>query len=84
MLKKLSNNISIRNIFIILLTIIFTVIPFYNILIKGVYRWHITQPEFWQGGLEVLIFIFFSFILSYKCENKMNKVLLVFGQYIFQ
>jgi len=79
MFKKLSNNLSIKNIVIILLTIIFTVIPFYNIVIKGVYHWHITQPEFWQGGLEILIFIFFSFILSHKCESKMNTILLLFG-----
>ena len=59
----------VKTITVILCAFILNFIPFYIIMIKGVYRWHISQPEFYQGGLElclVMMIIFVGGIINKK------------------
>lgn len=53
-MKNITHNI--KNIFIWICGILLASIPFYNLIIKGVYNWHIQQPEVVLGGIEVIIF----------------------------
>ena len=77
MKKTLNKNIFIA---ISLLTLcICTFIPFYNMLIKGVYSWHIRQPEFIEGGLEIVIFIIISFFLTQYNRKNSSRTLLACG-----
>lgn len=68
----------VYNLGIVLLASLLVIFPFYNILIK-VYNWHIKQIQFWQGGLEVLIFIIVTYVLSIKYKNKNLSIVLFFG-----
>jgi len=34
--------------------IAFVVVPLWQLLFAGPFRWHVAQPAFWQGGLEAL------------------------------
>ena len=49
-------------------------------LIKGVYSWHIRQPEFIEGGLEIVIFII---IFTIPSSFAFFKSLLTFVRSIF-
>lgn len=40
---------------VLILTAVFTIVPLY-LIIFGTYKWHVAQPEFIQGGMELLVF----------------------------
>lgn len=58
-----------KDLFINVLILVIAIIPFYNMVINGIYKWHIQQPEFIQGGLELVIFsilIFVGYLINKK------------------
>lgn len=52
--KKLNNRI--RYFIIVMVMLPFLVLPIKNILL-GTFKWHIQQPESWQGMIEIAIFM---------------------------
>ncbi len=44
-----------RLIAVIAIASILSIIPFYIMVIKGVYHWHSLQPQFVQGGIELCV-----------------------------
>ena len=38
-------------------TLIFVVVPAWQLIVDGPFSWHISQPQFWQGGIEALTLI---------------------------
>lgn len=83
-----NNRFKLKCAIIIILAIVLTMVPFYNIIIKGVYGWHVLQPQFWQGGLEVIGFMCMTFLLlllskksekPYNLKNKNGIILIIFG-----
>lgn len=44
--------------------------PFIRMMLLGVYRWHETQPEFWQGGIELILFGIIMVILWIVMKKK--------------
>lgn len=58
-----------RLIIVILCAVILSFIPFYIMLIKGIYSWHLSQPEFVQGGAELCI-VFFLMYLGWIVNKK--------------
>lgn len=77
MLKIFSNKNFIKNIIILVSVCILTIIPFFNIVLNGVYSWHIRQPQFYQGGTEIIAFIILSCIFSIKFRDRFEIFLLV-------
>ena len=72
-------NLLFVNTIILLTTLIIVFLTYNNFFITGVYKWHITQPEFVQGGIELLGFIFLMYILGIFSKNNKVFVLLLLG-----
>lgn len=54
---------------VLLCAIALSIVPFYVMGIDGIYRWHFSQPEFIQGGIELcvtLILIYLGWIINKK------------------
>lgn len=50
--------------FIIILALLLNVIPFYNLIINGIYTWHVTTlPEVYEGWLEIVSVAIIIYIL---------------------
>jgi hypothetical protein len=58
------------------IAILFQVLPLYNMVINGVFNWHIKQPEVVQGGIELLVL--FS-ILALTISIVKNKLIVAFA-----
>ncbi len=39
------------------LALLFQYLPFKNLMVDGIYRWHVSQPEFVQGGIELVVLL---------------------------
>lgn len=63
---------------VILLAVCMTCIPSY-IIFSGSYKWQVTQPEFIQGGIEVLIFTLLMLLTLKGLSGKKAEMLLVLG-----
>lgn len=63
---------------IILLAVAATISPLYFIL-SETYRWHISQPEFLQGGMELLILGILMFVSYKKLPIKKTAGILFLG-----
>ena len=58
-----------KSIIIILCACILSLIPFYIMMIKGIYCWRLSQPEFYQGGIEVclaMVLIYLGWLINKK------------------
>lgn len=64
----------IKAVVLVLITSILTIIPFYNLIIAGVYQWHVRQPEFIEGGIELII-LAVALIVAWYLLNKKRFVL---------
>lgn len=58
------------NICIIVLSLLFQIIPMYKLFIKGVYNWHIRQPETIEGVIEIIFYIICFSIVNYYFKDK--------------
>lgn len=68
-MENIKKNNTITYLFLGILLLLFTVLPIKNILL-GVYKWHIQQPESWQGGIEISIFMFLiTCVLNFSKER---------------
>lgn len=52
----------IEKLFYWIVALVLSLIPLYNMVINGVYRWHISQPEVYEGALEIGIFILMTLV----------------------
>lgn len=59
----------IKSLFIFLSIIALSIIPYYNMVVVGPYKWHVTTPEFRQGGIEIILAMligYFGFLINKK------------------
>lgn len=75
----MSNKNFISNIVKIIILIMFTLIPFYNIIVNGIYNWHVRQPQFIEGGIEVIIYIVLSILSGMVISNKLVYAVFILG-----
>ncbi len=59
------------------LSLLFQYLPFKNLMVDGIYQWHVKQPEFVQGGIELLVvFVLFS-ITAFAVQGRLGTGVVV-------
>ena len=77
---KFINKIKKENIlvlFFFILAFFFQIYPFEKLFIKGIYNWHIQQPETVEGLIEITIYFFLLTIINLFFERRVFIFLLV-------
>jgi hypothetical protein len=62
-------SMSIKSALLYLIAALFILMPIASFLFKGPFRWHVMQPEAWQGALELLVLfllLYFTFFIKSK------------------
>lgn len=72
-----------KKVIIWISAIVLAVVPFYNLVINGIYNWHIQQPEVVEGGCEVLIFFMISLIIGYFGNYNKSGILILLCAFIY-
>lgn len=57
-----------------IVALVFQILPIKNILM-GVYKWHLSQPETIQGGLELIIVFIIACVISIYIDNNKFKLM---------
>lgn len=70
---------NIKEVILVCISLALAFCPFYNMILNGVYRWHVMQPEFIQGGLELLMVGAFILIGWHFMNDKIIIPLLLGG-----
>jgi hypothetical protein len=55
-----------RGLFLVIVGALFILAPLRSLFVKGIFAWHIKQPEAWQGGIEAG-FLWAAVSLSFLC-----------------
>jgi len=72
------NTLSIpKAAFIYITAALFIIIPTWSFIFKGPFSWHITQPEAWQGIIEIFILFYFIY-RAIVVENLIIKYITFF------
>ena len=60
----------LKSVFLFIIVSIFAFVPCYNMLIKGVFNWHIHQKEFYEGAIELVVYgILMTFVYIVLRKN---------------
>ena len=62
-----------------LIAIVFAFFPVYSAMVKGVFRWHISQPALWKDALELMIYIFVILISALFKKSQKGMITLIVG-----
>ncbi len=62
-----------------LIAIVFAFFPVYSAMVKGVFRWHISQPALWKDALELVIYLFVILISAVFKKNQKGMITLIVG-----
>ncbi len=79
--QPLSKGTTLRNYVLVgaaaALSLLFQYLPFKNLMTEGVYRWHVTQPEFVQGGVELLVLLAALVLAATVLKEKIGLVTVI-------
>lgn len=51
--------------------------PIWQLLVEGPFSWHVSQPEAWQGGIEVLVLAGFMVAVSWRVDSHRLRLFLL-------
>lgn len=77
-MKTIKNKTILVYIASIITFLVLLMIPSLNILL-GTYKWAMKQKAFWQGGVELIIFISLCCIINFVSKQSNKKIILIIG-----